>query len=221
MQTAPNQPGHLPNPANLLDTAHLVTAFYNLRPDPEIPAQRVSFGTSGHRGSAYASSFNDRHIAAISQAICDYRLAHRINGPLFLAKDTHALSEPAFSTALEVLVANGVSVWIDAALGYTPTPVLSHAILTYNADKIGSAQADGIVITPSHNPPEDGGFKYNPPNGGPADTAATRWIEDRANDLLQLNLFEVKRTTYATISSPPTATTSPTSSTLTHSRTPS
>jgi len=197
MQTAPNQPGHLPNPATLLDTARLVTAFYNLRPDPEIPAQRVSFGTSGHRGSAYTCSFNDRHIAAITQAICDYRLAHRIDGPLFLAKDTHALSEPAFSTALEVLVANGISVWIDSVLGYTPTPALSHAILTYNADKIGSAQADGIVITPSHNPPEDGGFKYNPPNGGPADTAATKWIENRANDLLQLNLFEVKRTTFA------------------------
>jgi phosphoglucomutase len=197
MQTAPNQPGQLPNPATLLDTARLITAFYNLRPDPEVPAQRVSFGTSGHRGSAYSASFNDHHIAAISQAICDYRVAHRIDGPLFLAKDTHALSEPAFSTALEVLIANGVTVRIDSALGYTPTPALSHAILTYNSDKIGTAQADGIVITPSHNPPEDGGFKYNPPNGGPADTAATKWIENRANDLIQLNLFEVKRTTYA------------------------
>ena len=196
MQTATNQPGHLPDPATLLDSARLVTAFYNLRPDPDIAAQRVAFGTSGHRGSAYTCSFNERHIVAITQAICDYRLAHRIDGPLFLAKDTHALSEPAFATALEVLAANGVSTRVDSVLGYTPTPALSHAILTYNADKIGDAQADGIVITPSHNPPEDGGFKYNPPNGGPADTAATKWIEDRANDLLRLNLLEVKRWTY-------------------------
>ena len=192
----PNQPGHLPAPESLVDLPRLVTAFYNLRPDPAVPAQRVSFGTSGHRGSALHTSFNDRHIAAITQAICDYRLAQHIDGPLFLAKDTHALSEPAFSTALEVLAANGVSTRIDSTLGYTPTPALSHAILAYNADKLGSAQADGIVITPSHNPPEDGGFKYNPPNGGPADTAATKWIENRANSLLELNLFEVKRISY-------------------------
>jgi phosphoglucomutase len=193
----PNQPGQHPTPDSLVDIPRLITAFYNLHPDPAVPAQRVAFGTSGHRGSAFLTSFNDDHIAAITQAICDYRIINRIAGPLFLAKDTHALSDPAFSTALEVLVANGVTTMVDSTLSYTPTPALSHAILTYNADKIGDAQADGIVITPSHNPPEDGGFKYNPPNGGPADTSATKWIENRANDLLQTRLFEVKRTTYA------------------------
>jgi phosphoglucomutase len=180
----PNQPGQLPALDTLLNTPRLITAFYNLHPDPAIPAQRVAFGTSGHRGSAFATSFNDRHIAAITQAIVDYRLLNHIDGPLFLAQDTHALSDPAFSTALEVLAANGVSVMVDSALGYTPTPALSHAILQYNQDRANNL-ADGIVITPSHNPPEDGGFKYNPPNGGPADTSATKWIENRANDLLQ------------------------------------
>jgi phosphoglucomutase len=193
----PHQPGQLPSPDQLCDIPRLITAYYTLRPDPAIPAERVAFGTSGHRGSAFRASFNDRHIAAITQAIVEYRLVHRIDGPLFLAKDTHALSEPAFRTALEVLVANGVTVMVDATLGYTPTPALSHAILTYNRDRVGDAQADGIVITPSHNPPEDGGFKYNPPNGGPADTGATKWIENRANDLLQTNLVEVKRFTYS------------------------
>ena len=139
-------------------------------------AQRVAFGTSGHRGAALQTSFNDDHIAAISQAIVEYRASNKIDGPLYLAQDTHALSDPAFSTALEVLAANGVTVMVDASLGYTPTPALSHAILIYNRGRT-SAFADGIVITPSHNPPDDGGFKYNPPSGGPADTSATKWIE--------------------------------------------
>jgi phosphoglucomutase len=191
-----NHPGELPTPDRLTDIPRLITAYYSLHPDPAVPAQRVAFGTSGHRGSAFLSSFNDDHIAAITQAIVEYRLINRIDGPVFLAKDTHALSEPAFATALEVLAANGVTVMVDSTLGYTPTPALSHAILSYNATK-PAALADGIVITPSHNPPEDGGFKYNPPNGGPADTNATKWIESRANELLQLKLFEVKRTSYA------------------------
>jgi phosphoglucomutase len=190
------RPGELPTPSQLCDIPRLITAYYALRPDPAIPAQRVAFGTSGHRGSSFHTSFNDGHIAAITQAIVEYRLINRIDGPLFLAKDTHALSEPAFATALEVLAANGVTVLVDTTLGYTATPALSHAILSYNRNRSGSAQADGIVITPSHNPPEDGGFKYNPPNGGPADTNATKWIESRANDLLQLKLFEVKRIPY-------------------------
>jgi phosphoglucomutase len=200
----PNTPGKLPALNTLTDIPRLLTAFYNLHPDPNVPAQKVAFGTSGHRGSSFLSSFNDDHIAAITQAICDYRFANRIAGPLFLAQDTHALSDPAFSTALEVLAANGVTVMVDSALSYTPTPALSHAILTYNADKIGDAQADGIVITPSHNPPEDGGFKYNPPNGGPADTSATKWIENRANDLILTRLMDVKRTTYAKALAAPT-----------------
>ncbi len=213
-QQAPNQPGTLPTPDSLVDIPRLVTAFYSLHPDPEVPAQRVAFGTSGHRGSAFTASFNDDHIAAIAQAIADYRRANIISGPLFLAQDTHALSEPAFATALEVLAANGIEVFVDDQLAYTPTPALSHAILTYNAKlnggktpsqaelvsgaSDGSKQwADGIVITPSHNPPDDGGFKYNPPNGGPADTAVTRWIEDRANDLISQKLAGVKRIPYA------------------------
>ncbi len=192
----PNQPGEHPTLDTLVDIPRLITAYYNLHPDPAIPAQKVAFGTSGHRGAALQSSFNDDHIAAISQSIVDYRRANKIAGPLFLAKDTHALSDPAFSTALEVLAANDITVMVDSALGYTPTPALSHAILTYNADKIGDAQADGIVITPSHNPPEDGGFKYNPPNGGPADTGATKWIENRANELITAKLAGVKRVGY-------------------------
>jgi phosphoglucomutase len=179
----PNQPGHHPLPANLVDLPRLLTAYYTLHPDPTIPAQRVAFGTSGHRGSAFAASFNDDHIAAISQAIVEYRATQHTTGPLFLAKDTHALSEPAFATALEVLAANNIETIIDEHLGYTPTPVLSHAILTRNQN-LKLHRADGIVITPSHNPPEDGGFKYNPPTGGPADTTATKWIENRANDLI-------------------------------------
>jgi phosphoglucomutase len=183
MPTSSNQPGQHPTPDTLLNTPRLITAYYNLHPDPGNPAERVSFGTSGHRGSALTSSFNDDHIAAITQAIVEYRAGQHTDGPLFLAQDTHALSDPAFSTALEVLAANDVSVRVDSALAYTPTPALSHAILTYNRDKANNL-SDGIVITPSHNPPEDGGFKYNPPNGGPADTKATKWIENRANDLL-------------------------------------
>jgi phosphoglucomutase len=179
----PNQPGQLPSPDSLVDVPRLITAYYALRPDPTIPAQRVSFGTSGHRGSSFKTSFNDPHIAAITQAIVDYRRQNQITGPLFLAKDTHALSDPAFSTALEVLAANDQTVMIDSSLGYTPTPALSHAILSCNKDRIADL-ADGIVITPSHNPPEDGGFKYNPPNGGPADTDVTRWIENHANSLI-------------------------------------
>jgi phosphoglucomutase len=179
----PNQPGTLPTPDRLVDIPRLSTAYYALKPDPAIPAQRVAFGTSGHRGSSFTTSFNDAHIAAITQAIVEYRRANQITGPLFLAKDTHALSDPAFSTALEVLAANEQTVMVDSSLGYTPTPALSHAILSYNRDRIADL-ADGIVITPSHNPPEDGGFKYNPPNGGPADTGATKWIENRANELI-------------------------------------
>jgi phosphoglucomutase len=197
MSTTPaNLPGHLPSPASLVDVPRLVAAFYSLHPDANIPAQRVTFGTSGHRGSSFHSSFNDDHIAAITQAICDYRASQHTIGPLFLAKDTHALSEPAFITALEVLASNGINTMVDTDLGYTPTPVLSHAILSHNQNP-KLHRADGIVITPSHNPPEDGGFKYNPPNGGPADTTATKWIENRANDLIAAGLSEVKRIPYA------------------------
>lgn len=183
MSTQPNQPGHHPRPDTLVNVPQLITAFYSLHPEPSIAAQRVSFGTSGHRGSAFATSFNEDHILCITQAICNFRKQEGITGPLFLAQDTHALSEPAFAVTLEVLAANGVETLIDQDLAYTPTPALSHAILTYNRGR-NDALADGIVITPSHNPPEDGGFKYNPPNGGPADTTATKWIENRANDLL-------------------------------------
>jgi phosphoglucomutase len=191
-----NQPGHHPLPENLVDISRLITAYYSLRPDATIPAQRVAFGTSGHRGSAFAASFNDDHIAAITQAIVEYRAAEHTLGPLFLAKDTHALSEPAFVTALEVLAANGIETIIDEHLGYTPTPALSHAIIVYNQNP-KLHRADGIVITPSHNPPEDGGFKYNPPTGGPADTSATKWIENRANEIITNGLKDVKRISYA------------------------
>jgi phosphoglucomutase len=180
----------------LVDVPKLVTAYYTARPDASDAAQRVSFGTSGHRGSSFHSSFNEGHILAITQAICQYRRQNGVDGPLFLAKDTHALSEPAFASALEVLAANGVAVMVDQDLGYTPTPTLSHAILTYNRGR-KAALADGIVITPSHNPPEDGGFKYNPPHGGPADTVATNWIENRANQILGDGLRDVRRQLYA------------------------
>src|ERR1700691_800107 len=179
----------------LVNIARLITAYYTGRPDPAVRAQRVSFGTSGHRGSSFALSFNEVHILAITQAICQYRKQEGITGPLFLAMDTHALSDPAWVSALEVLAANGVDTMIDNAGGYTPTPALSHAILTYNRGR-KDGLADGIVITPSHNPPEDGGFKYNPPNGGPADTGATRWIEDRANQLLEGVLRRILRMPY-------------------------
>ncbi len=193
---AKNKPGTLPSPDTLVNIPRLIAAYYALHPEPGNAAQRVAFGTSGHRGNAFAASFNDDHIAAITQAIVEYRKGQGTDGPLFLAQDTHALSEPAFTTALEVLAANGVEVMIDAELGYTPTPALSHAILTYNAGR-KTGLADGIVITPSHNPPEDGGFKYNPPSGGPADTTATKWIENRANELIAEKLAGVKRVHYA------------------------
>jgi len=183
-------------PSDLVNIPRLIAAYYTGRPDPAVPEQRVVFGTSGHRGSAFSDSFNEGHILAITQAICDYRRQQGINGPLFLAMDTHALSEPAFETALEVLAANKVDVMIDQERGYTPTPVLSHAILTYNGGR-RTGLADGIVMTPSHNPPEDGGFKYNPPHAGPADTATTGWVEDRANALLADGLREVSRVPYA------------------------
>jgi phosphoglucomutase len=182
-----------PAPVSMLvDVSRLITAYYTLKPDVSVNSQKVSFGTSGHRGSAFHYSFNEAHILAITQAICEYRAANGANGPLFLAKDTHALSEPAFASALEVLAANSVEVLVDQDLGYTPTPALSHAILTYNRGR-QNGPSDGIVITPSHNPPEDGGFKYNPPSGGPADTHVTQWIQDRANTILAGGLREVRR----------------------------
>ncbi|HLZ36748.1 MAG TPA: phosphoglucomutase (alpha-D-glucose-1,6-bisphosphate-dependent) [Mycobacteriales bacterium] len=179
-------------PGDLVNVASLITAYYEEHPNPDVAEQRVAFGTSGHRGSSLRLGFNEDHIAATSQAICDYRAAQGTTGPLFLGRDTHALSEPAWATALEVFAANGVPVLIDAAGGYTPTPAVSHAILRHNR-AAPAAVADGVVVTPSHNPPPDGGFKYNPPNGGPADTEATRWIEDRANALLADGLKEVRR----------------------------
>jgi len=181
--------------ADLVDVAALVTAYYAEHPDPAEPGQQVSFGTSGHRGSAFRLSFNDDHIAATTQAICDYRARAGITGPLFIGRDTHALSEPAFATALEVLIANDVQVLADSRDGYTPTPSLSRAILVHN-DERADGLADGIVITPSHNPPEDGGFKYNPPDGGPAATDITSVIQDRANDLLRGGLKQVRRIRY-------------------------
>jgi phosphoglucomutase len=183
------------DPKTLVNVARLITAYFAETPDIAIPSQRVSFGTSGHRGSAFEIAFNENHILAITQAICLYRIAHGIDGPLFIGIDTHALSEPAFASALEVLAANGVETMIDEQGGYTPTPVISHAILTYNRRRT-SGLADGIVITPSHNPPSEGGFKYNPPNGGPADTDITDWIQKTANDLIKGGLKTVKRIPY-------------------------
>jgi phosphoglucomutase len=186
--------GQPARPADLVDVAALVTAYYAEHPDPAEPGQQVSFGTSGHRGSAFRLSFNDDHIAATTQAICDYRARAGITGPLFIGRDTHALSEPAFATALEVLIANDVPVLADSRDGYTPTPSLSRAILVYNEDRADAdGLADGIVVTPSHNPPEDGGFKYNPPDGGPAATDITSVIQDRANGLLRGGLKQVRR----------------------------
>src|SRR5579883_334669 len=176
----------------LVNIPRLITSYYSRKPDISDSTQRVVFGTSGHRGSSLHGSFNEDHILAITQAICWYRKDKNITGPLFLGMDTHALSEPAFASALEVLAANQVEVMIDQESGYTPTPALSHAILTYNRGRTGGL-ADGIVITPSHNPPDDGGFKYNPPSGGPADTNATKWIENYANDLLRNHLAGVRR----------------------------
>ena len=180
------------DPSLLVNVPRLVTAYFGGKPDPTIPAQRVAFGTSGHRGSALHNSFNENHILAVSQAICDYRKSAGIEGPLFIGIDTHALAEPALVSALEVFAANGVHVMIDAQDGYTPTPVISHAILTYNKGR-SSGLADGVVITPSHNPPEDGGFKYNPPNGGPADTDITGIIEKAANGFLESDMAGVRR----------------------------
>ncbi len=170
--------------AALVDVPRLITAYYSERPDPSIASQRVAFGTSGHRGSSFDASFNEAHVLCISQAICEYRKQHGVDGPLFMGFDTHALSAPAFASALEVLAANGVEVMIAAGGEYTPTPVISHAILGYNRGR-SAGLGDGIVITPSHNPPDSGGFKYNPTNGGPADTDITKWIENRANELLK------------------------------------
>ena len=187
--------GTIAAPSMLANVPRLVTAYFANRPDPKIPAQRVAFGTSGHRGSAFNNAFNEAHIISISQALCDHRARSGITGPLFVGIDTHALAEPALASALEVFAANGVTVMIDAHDGYTPTPVISHAILTHNKGR-DSGLADGVVITPSHNPPEDGGFKYNPPNGGPADTDITAGIERAANGFLEDGLSGVKRIPY-------------------------
>ena len=180
------------DPSMLANIPRLVTAYFAGRPDPKVAAQRVAFGTSGHRGSAFNNAFNEAHILAISQALCEHRRSAGLSGPLFVGIDTHALAEPALASALEVFAANGVEVMIDAQDGYTPTPVISHAILTYNKGR-SEGLADGVVITPSHNPPEDGGFKYNPPNGGPADTDITGGIERAANRLLEDGLNGVRR----------------------------
>ncbi len=186
-----------PAPADrLVDVPRLITAYYTERPDPAVSAQRVAFGTSGHRGTSFDASFNEAHVLAITQAICGYRKQQGIDGPLFLGFDTHALSAPAFATALEVLAGNGVEVMSSAGDEYTPTPAVSHAILAYNRGR-ASGVADGIVITPSHNPPDSGGFKYNPPNGGPADTQITAWMEAQANGLLQSGLGGVNRIGFA------------------------
>ncbi|GFH39101.1 phosphoglucomutase (alpha-D-glucose-1,6-bisphosphate-dependent) [Streptomyces pacificus] len=193
----PNERAGQPaRPEDLIDVPRLVTAYYALHPDPADPGQRVAFGTSGHRGSSLATAFNEDHIAATSQAICEYRSGQGVGGPLFLGADTHALSEPAKVTAVEVFAANGVTVLIDEADGYTPTPAVSHAVLAHNRGR-GSGLADGVVVTPSHNPPSDGGFKYNPPNGGPAGSEATGWIEERANEIITGGLKDVRRIPWA------------------------
>jgi phosphoglucomutase len=184
------------DPSILVNIPKLVAAYYVLRPEPSDPRQRVVFGTSGHRGSAFDGAFNEWHILAITQAICDYRKMRNIGGPLFLGMDTHALSEPAFASALEVLAANNIEVMLSEGTAYTPTPAVSHAILRYNQGR-QAALADGIVITPSHNPPDDGGFKYDPPHGGPADSEVTSWIESKANDLLRSKLEGVQRMMFA------------------------
>ena len=184
--------GHKAPTESLINVPRLVSAYYTHQPDPANPAHRVAFGTSGHRGSSLNHNFNEQHILAISQAICEYRAAQGYSGPLYLGMDTHALSEPALYTAIEVFAANGVEIVIQQGLGYTPTPVISLAILTYNHGRT-SGLADGVVITPSHNPPEDGGFKYNPPSAGPADTGTTKWIQDRANQMIANDLEDVKR----------------------------
>jgi phosphoglucomutase len=188
--------GTVAQPSDLVDVAHLVTSYYTGQPDPSDPDQRVAFGTSGHRGSSLNTAFNEAHILATTQAICDYRRQQGYDGPLFIGRDTHGLSEPAWASALEVLAANDVTVLVDDRDGYTPTPAVSHAILRANRGKT-SGLADGIVVTPSHNPPYDGGFKYNPPNGGPADTDATKWIADAANAYIEKDLAGVRRIPFA------------------------
>ena len=192
---ANDRAGQPAQPQDLVDVAHLVTAYYTIWPDLSDPGQRVAFGTSGHRGSSLNGAFNEAHIVATTQAICDYRSAQGIAGPLFIGRDTHGLSEPAWASALEVLAANDVTVLVDSRNRYTPTPAVSHAILVHNRGKApdDASRADGIVVTPSHNPPADGGFKYNPPHGGPADTDATGWIANRANELLEGAIRDVKR----------------------------
>src|SRR5689334_9167364 len=192
---ANSRAGQLAQPEDLIDVAQVVTAYYTLHPDPQEVAQQVAFGTSGHRGSSLNVAFNEDHILATSQAIVEYRAAQGVDGPLFLGADSHALSEPAKVSALEVFAANGVTVMVDDRDGYTPTPAVSHAILAHNRGR-SSGRADGVVVTPSHNPPGDGGFKYNPPHGGPADTDATSWIQDRANALIAGGLKEVRRIPY-------------------------
>jgi phosphoglucomutase len=193
----PNSPraGQPATTADLIDVPALIDAYYSKHPDVSAPEQRVSFGTSGHRGSSLSRTFNEDHIVATSQAICEYRSSNGITGPLYLGADSHALSEPATQSALEVFAANNVSVLVDSRNGYTPTPAVSRAILVHNAGRT-SGLADGVVVTPSHNPPADGGFKYNPPNGGPAGTEITGWVQDRANELLAAGLAGVKRVTY-------------------------
>jgi phosphoglucomutase len=204
VSTPPSPLAGKPAPSGLLvNVPRLITAYYTERPDPAVPAQRVAFGTSGHRGSSFESSFNEAHVLAITQAICTHRKGRGIDGPLFLGFDTHGLSAPAFASALEVLAANGVEVMVATGDEYTPTPAISHAILGYNRDR-SAGIADGIVVTPSHNPPDSGGFKYNPPNGGPADTEVTLWIEAEANRLLGDGASRVKRISLAQARRAPT-----------------
>jgi phosphoglucomutase len=191
----PNRAGQPTRPEDLVDVPKLIAAYFDQHPDPSVPEQRVSFGTSGHRGSSLSTSFNEDHIVATSQAICEYRRGQGISGPLFLGADSHALSEPATASAVEVFAANGVTLLLDSRHGFTPTPAVSRAILDHNAGKAldDTGRADGVVVTPSHNPPPDGGFKYNPPDGGPAGTDITSWIQDRANELLTAGLAGVRR----------------------------